>query len=88
MSFAPRAERDRLRLMILDKVPDVQRLSSDEKWMLIDELWRELLPPPEHEPRAEIVALLKARMAEFRLNPAVAVPWAEVKARLRTARGE
>jgi hypothetical protein len=49
--------------MILDKVPEVQRLSRDEKWALIDELWQQLLPPPDHEPRAEIVALLDARAA-------------------------
>jgi len=74
--------------MILDKVPEVQRLSREEKWLLIDELWQELLPPPGHAPRPEIVALLESRMAEYRANPALGSPWAEVKARLRAARGE
>lgn len=73
--------------MILEKVPDVQRLSREEKWLLIDELWQELLPPPEHEPRPEIIALLESRMEEYRANPALGSPWAEVKARLRAARG-
>jgi putative addiction module component (TIGR02574 family) len=73
--------------MILEKVPDVRQLSPDEKWLLIGELWQELLPAPDHEPRAEIVALLDARMAEFRANPSLGGPWAEVKARLRAARG-
>jgi putative addiction module component (TIGR02574 family) len=73
--------------MILDKVPDVQRLSHDEKWELIDELWRQLLPPPNHEPRPEVVALLEARMEEYRHDPAQGAPWAEAKARLRAARG-
>lgn len=73
--------------MILDKVPDVQRLSDDEKWLLIDELWQELLPRADHEPRPEIVALLESRMAEYRANPQSASPWSEVKARLRATRG-
>jgi putative addiction module component (TIGR02574 family) len=73
--------------MILEKVPEVKRLSVDEKWRLIDELWQELVPRAEHEPRAEIVELLEARMAEYRQNPALASPWSEVKSRLRAARG-
>lgn len=71
--------------MILDKVPDVQRLSHDEKWLLIDELWQQLLPPPEREPRPEIIALLEARMSEYQKSPALGSLWAEVKARLRAA---
>lgn len=64
-----------------------QRLSRDEKWELIDELWQQLLPPPDHEPRPEIVALLEARIEEYRRDPAVGSSWAEAKARLRVARG-
>ena len=74
--------------MILEQVPAVQKLSAEEKWQLIDELWQELLPPPSREPQPEIVRLLESRLAEYRSNPAAAAPWAEVKARLRAARGE
>ena len=74
--------------MILEQVPEVQRLSPDEKWQLIDQLWQELLPPSDSEPRPEILSLLEGRMAEYRKNPALAAPWAEVKARLRAAHGE
>jgi len=74
--------------MILDQVPAVQKLSAEEKWQLIDELWQQLLPPANPEPQAEIVRLLESRLAEYRKNPAMAAPWAEVKARLRAARGE
>jgi putative addiction module component (TIGR02574 family) len=72
--------------MILDKVPAVQQLSRDEKWELIDELWQQLLPPPDHEPRPEIVALLEARMKEYQQDPSQGSPWSEAKARLRAAR--
>jgi putative addiction module component (TIGR02574 family) len=67
--------------MILDQVPAVQKLSAEEKW-------QQLLPPAIPEPQAEIVHLLESRLAEYRENPAMAAPWAEVKARLRAARGE
>jgi putative addiction module component (TIGR02574 family) len=50
-------------------------------------LWQQLLTPQKHEPRPEIIALLEARMAEYRADPALGSPWAEVKARLRAARG-
>ena len=40
------------------------------------------------QPQMEIVRLLESRLAEYRNNPATAAPWAEVKARLRAARGE
>ena len=72
--------------MILEKVPEVQRLSEEEKWLLIHELWNELLPLPDHEPSEEIVALLDRRMAEYQANPASASPWNEVKERLRALR--
>jgi putative addiction module component (TIGR02574 family) len=74
--------------MILEQVPAVQKLSADEKWQLIEELWQELLPPPGRGPQPEIVRLLESRLAEYRDNPATAAPWVEVKARLRAARGE
>jgi putative addiction module component (TIGR02574 family) len=74
--------------MILEKVPAVKRLTRDEKWLLIEELWQELLPLPEQPPSPEIVALLDARMEAFRRDPATASPWAEVKARWRAARSQ
>jgi hypothetical protein len=52
--------------MILDQVPAVQKLSAEEKWQLIDELWQQLLPPAIPEPQAEIVHLLESRLAEYR----------------------
>lgn len=72
--------------MILDQIPEVKRLSADEKWRLIDELWEELVPK-DTEARPEMVALLEARMAEYRENPALGSSWSEVKARLKAARG-
>ena len=58
--------------MIFEQVPEVRRLSPDEKWQLIDELWQELLPRRDSEPQPEIPALLEGRMAEYRENPALA----------------
>jgi putative addiction module component (TIGR02574 family) len=75
-------------VMILEKVPDVQRLSEADKWLLIHELWDELLPPPDQEPSEKIVALLDRRMAEYRANPSCASAWDEVKERLRLLRSK
>jgi putative addiction module component (TIGR02574 family) len=73
--------------MILEKLPDVQRLSIAEKWLLIEELWEQLVPRPESEPNPAMIALLEARMAEYRENPELASSWNDVKARLQAARG-
>jgi putative addiction module component (TIGR02574 family) len=72
--------------MIIEKVPEVRRLSREEKWALIDELWDELIPSPDKAVTAEIVALLDRRMEEYERDASTGSPWSEVKARLRAAR--
>ncbi|MEI9894162.1 MAG: addiction module protein [Chthoniobacter sp.] len=70
--------------MLLEKLPAVQLLAPEEKWLLIDELWRDLARQVENAPTdAETLALLEARFAEYLADPAAAAsPAEEVFARL------
>lgn len=73
--------------MILEKLPDVNELSHEEKRQLIDELWTELLPDAGSIPSPETLSILESRLAAYRRDPLAAAPWAAVKERLRAARG-
>lgn len=70
--------------MLLEKLPDVQSLAPEEKWLLIDELWGELAQYlKDAPPDAQTFALLEARFSEYLANPtASASPADEVFARL------
>lgn len=70
--------------MILDQLPEVQRLSFAEKWELIDELWKEVEQSLSAEPSdPDVVSLLRERMSEFERDPSTGVSWDELKKRLR-----
>jgi putative addiction module component (TIGR02574 family) len=70
--------------MMLEKLPAVQSLAPEEKWLLIDELWSDLARQVEKAPAdAQTLALLEARFAEYLANPtSAASPVEEVFARL------
>jgi putative addiction module component (TIGR02574 family) len=70
--------------MLLEKLPAVQLLAPEEKWLLIDELWNDLARQVENAPAdAQTLALLETRYAEYLANPtATASPAEDVFARL------
>jgi putative addiction module component (TIGR02574 family) len=69
--------------MLLEKLPDVQSLPPEEKWRLIDELWRDLASHLESAPpAANVVELLEKRFADYLAEPSQARPMDEGFARL------
>jgi putative addiction module component (TIGR02574 family) len=69
--------------MILEKFPEVRRLSPSEKLLLVSELWNELEAHPMEIPVSpEIIAELDRRMEHFRQHPAEFTTWEAVKERL------
>ena len=69
--------------MILERIPEILRLTKEEQAELCGELvellaeddgWRELSP--------EIVAELDRRMEEYRRDPSTGRTWEQVKARI------
>jgi putative addiction module component (TIGR02574 family) len=69
--------------MIAEKIPELKDLSSEEKLILVGELWDELAARPEtFPPREAHIELLKERLEHYRRNPGDAVAWELVKARI------
>lgn len=75
--------------MLLERLPEVQTLQPEEKWLLIDELWRDLARQTEAAPaNAKIVELLEARFAEYLADPSKAGSEDEVFTRLAARKRE
>jgi putative addiction module component (TIGR02574 family) len=73
--------------MIMERIPELQNLSSEEKVILVTELWNDLEARAEAFPVCEShVRLLEERLEHFRKFPDDVVPWETVKARLLAAR--
>jgi putative addiction module component (TIGR02574 family) len=72
--------------MILDTLPEVQSLSAQDKWLLAEELWDELIPDVNESRDAAIEKLIDARMEDYRQNPETATSWDAVKQRIKALR--
>ena len=69
--------------MILEKFPEVQRLSPSEKLQFVSELWNELEAHPSEVPVSpDIIAELDRRMEHFRQHPNEFTTWEAVKERI------
>lgn len=69
--------------MVIERLPQVEKLSSEEKWVLVDELWSALLlenSTTEADPL--VIAELERRMAEYEANPEHGVSWETLRGRL------
>jgi putative addiction module component (TIGR02574 family) len=69
--------------MILERHPDIQRLSPSEKLALVTELWDDLAAHPEDMPVSEDqIAELDRRMEEYRKNPMQVTTWEAITQRI------
>jgi len=68
--------------MIVEQLPEVQKLSPEDKLVLAAELFEEAADWSAEAPDQDMLAILNERLAEYRANPEAAVPWSEVKARI------
>jgi putative addiction module component (TIGR02574 family) len=69
--------------MILEKFPEVMRLSPSEKLIFVSELWNDLEANPTDVPVSqEIIAELDRRMDHFRKHPNEFSTWEAVKGRI------
>jgi putative addiction module component (TIGR02574 family) len=69
--------------MLLERLPEVQSLAPEDKWRLIDGLWRDLAGQLDAAgPEAKVVELLEQRFAAYLADPSQARPADEVFARL------
>ena len=69
--------------MLLERFPEVQSLAPQDKWRLIDELWRDLARQVEGEaPNENIVELLEKRFSDYLADPSQGGSADDVFARL------
>jgi putative addiction module component (TIGR02574 family) len=76
--------------MIAELLPGLEKLTREQKWLLVEEIQQELLTGEEdvtiQEPlRSEIVQALEARVKEYEADPSLGSPWSEVRKRLQAA---
>ena len=73
--------------MILEKFPEIRRLSPSEKLIFVSELWNDLESHPIEVPVSrEVIAELDRRMEHFRENPGDFTTWEAVKERVLGSR--
>ena len=65
--------------MILEMHPELGKLSADEKFQLIQELYEAMEQDGVLEPNPQVVAELHRRREEYLRNPNQGVTWEEVK---------
>lgn len=69
--------------MIADRIPELKKLTPQEKLALAGELWDEVAAAPDSlPPRQDHVRILEERMAEYKRNPRDVSLWTEVKQRI------
>jgi len=68
--------------MILEQLPEVQRLSDEAKRQLAEELWWSVADTAEVEAPPELLVLLEERLAEHEADPSAVSSWEQVKARI------
>jgi hypothetical protein len=68
--------------MIAEKIPELCKLSSDQKILLAAELWREAVGPEAETPNPAMVRALRERLDYYRAHPEQVSTWEEVRARI------
>lgn len=69
--------------MLLERLPEVQSLAPQDKWRLIDELWRDLAQQVEAAGAdVNVVELLEKRFSDYLSDPSQGRPVDEVFAGL------
>lgn len=68
--------------MILEQLPELQKLPSDQKRQLAEELWLSADDQYETTVDQSILALLDQRLAEHDADPESASSWQQVRERV------
>ena len=69
--------------MVIERLPEIQNLSNEEKWVLVDELWADLTGEPNQVPDPAIMEELQRRLTHCEAHPETATTWETVRDRLR-----
>ncbi|RYD82647.1 MAG: addiction module protein [Verrucomicrobiaceae bacterium] len=68
---------------MLERHPELRRLSPSEKLALVSELWDDLASHPEEIPiTPEQIAELDRRLEAYHKDPSQSTTWEEIRARI------
>lgn len=67
---------------MIERLPEVQRLTDAQKLQLATELWDQLAASESVDPDPEIVRLLEQRYAAFKAGSQTSASWSEIKTRI------
>ena len=70
----------------IERLLEVQKLSDEEKWMLVDELWTDLTGETLPLVDPAIVEELERRTAHYKAHPETATTWEAIRDRLRAGK--
>ncbi|MEM9480985.1 MAG: addiction module protein [Verrucomicrobiota bacterium] len=69
--------------MILEKIPEISKLSPRDKYILANELWDEVEASQSSIPFDDaMVELLEKRYEEYLSDPTKVISWEDLKAKL------
>lgn len=69
--------------MIMESIPDVNRLTPAQKLLLVSELWDDLAAHPTEIPVSrELIAELDRRMEVYRRDPSQVTNWEAIQQRI------
>jgi putative addiction module component (TIGR02574 family) len=70
--------------VITERIPQLKALSSEEKLVLVGEIWNELAAQPNAFPaRQDHIQLLRERLDHYRQNPEDVIAWDDLRAAIR-----
>ncbi len=73
--------------MIVERIPELETLSTEEKLILVGELWDQLSADPAAVTvREDHLKILQERVDHLRQHPEDVVAWEDVKARILSSR--
>ena len=68
--------------MIVERLPEVQHLSNEEKLILASELWHAAADATPATPEPAMAELLRERLAKYHEAPEAVSSWEDVKRRI------
>ena len=69
--------------MIIEKIPEIQSLTAEQKTALARELWSEAEADSTNPEREAQLRILEERWKHYENNPGTASTWDEVKRRIQ-----
>jgi putative addiction module component (TIGR02574 family) len=68
--------------MIVERIPEISKLTQQDKRLLINELWDDIEELDAGEPNPAVVRILQERWNEFEENPSAAMTLEEFRSRI------